>query len=79
MNVSMVIAVALLAALIVTPAAAARTISTNGANVFVGEENLVLAGDFAGTTQLVHYTGEVGNSPIDKSIVVIGGSVVELV
>ncbi len=79
MNVSMVIAVAFLAALIVAPAAAARTISTNGANVFMGEENLVLAGDFAGTTQLVHYTGEVGNSPIDKSIVVIGGSVVELV
>jgi len=78
-ELSTVIAVALLAALIVTPAAAARTISTNGANVFVGEENLVLAGDFAGAIQLVHYTGEVGNSPIDRSIMVIGGSVAELV
>jgi len=79
MNVSMVIAVAFLAALIVAPAAAARTISTNGANVFMGEENLVLAGDFAGTTQLVHYTGVVGNSPIDKIIGVTGGIVSELV
>ncbi len=78
-ELSTVIAVALLAALIVTPAAAARTISTNGANVFVGEENLALAGDFAGTTQLVHYTGVVGNSPIDKSIAVTGGIVSELV
>ncbi|KAF5052589.1 hypothetical protein DSECCO2_407180 [anaerobic digester metagenome] len=77
-NISMVIAVALLAALIAAPAAAARTISVNGINVFVGEENLGLAGDFAGTTQLVHYTGEAGNSPIDKSIVVVGGSIAEL-
>ena len=78
MNVSMVIAVAFLAALIVAPAAAARTISTNGANVFVGEENIGLAGDFATTTQLVHYTGKVGESSIDKTIPVTGSVVSEI-
>ncbi|WP_292392805.1 hypothetical protein [Methanoculleus sp. UBA303] len=47
--VSMIVAVALLAALVVAPAAAARTITTNGTNVFVGEENLDFTGGvFAG-------------------------------
>ncbi len=78
--VSMVVAAALVAALIVAPAAAARTITANGTNVFVGEENLDFAGGvFAGTTQFVHYTGEVGKSSIDKTIVVTGGVVDELV
>ncbi|MDD2455416.1 MAG: hypothetical protein PHE10_03695, partial [Kiritimatiellae bacterium] len=36
-------------------------------------------GVFAGTTQFVHYTGEVGKSSIDKIIVVTGGVVDELV
>ena len=78
--VSMIVAVALLAALVVAPAAAARTITTNGTNVFVGEENLDFTGGvFAGTTQFVHYTGEVGKSSIDKTIVVTCGVVDELV
>ena len=76
--VSMIVAAALLAALIVAPAAAARTISTTGTNVFVGEENLDFAGDFTGTTQFVHYTGEVGKSSIDKVILVTGGVIAEL-
>jgi len=69
-----VVAMLLAAALVVTPVAAGtRTIEANGANVFIGEENITLMGDFAGATQLVHYTGEVNKSATDKSIPVTSG------
>ena len=75
-----VVAMLLVAALVVAPVAAARDITINGTNVFIGEENLDFSGgDFAGTTQLVHYTGEVGKSSTDKTITVTGGVVNELV
>ena len=65
-----VVAMILVAALVVTPVAARNVASGN--NVFVGEENVILntaaGGDFAGTTQLVHYTGTVGGSSIDKTL-----------
>jgi len=51
----MVVAMLLVAALVVAPAAA-RTIDTSGANVFVGEEELNFSGTFAGTAKLVHYS-----------------------
>lgn len=73
----MVVTMVLLAALVVAPAAA-RTITTNGAGIFIGEENLDFAGDFAGTTQLVHYTGIVGQSSIDKSLTLSSGILSEL-
>ena len=37
----MIVAVVLLVALVVAPAVAGRTITTTGANVFVGEEDLI--------------------------------------
>ncbi|HOZ44161.1 MAG TPA: hypothetical protein PLD13_11240, partial [Methanoculleus sp.] len=40
-----VVAMILAAALVVTPVAAARGITANGTNVFVGEEQLTFAGD----------------------------------
>jgi len=70
-----VVITAFLVTLVAAPATAARTITENGTNVFVGEENLVFGGDFAGTSQLVHYAGEVAGSPIDKSIAVTAGMV----
>jgi len=76
----MIVAMLLVAALVVAPAAA-RNIMTNGTNVFVGEENLNFAAagsNFSTTTQLVHYTGEVGKSSTDKTITVTGGVVSEL-
>ena len=65
----MVVAMILAAALVVAPAAA-RSVSINGTNVFIGEENLNFTpvSDFDGTTTLVHYTGEVGKSSIDKTL-----------
>jgi len=75
-----VVAMILAAALVVTPVAAARTISTSGTNVFVGEENLDFSTFGNGTvTQLVHYTGTVGDSSTDKTITVTSGIVSELV
>jgi len=74
----MVVAMVLVAALVVAPAAA-RTIDINGTNVFVGEEQLTFTGNFSTTTQLVHYTGEVGKSSTDRTITVTGGVVSELV
>ena len=68
----MLVAMVLAAALVVAPVAAGRPVATNGTNVFIGEENLnfTVAGDFAGTTSLVHYTGEVGKSSIDRTLTV---------
>ena len=69
-----VLAVVLLVALVIVPAVAGRAITTAGTNVFVGEENLdFTGGDFTGTTQLVHYTGKVGESSIDKTIMLSAG------
>ena len=64
-----------LMALVAAPATAARTITENGTNVFVGEENLVFDGDFAGTTRLVHYVGAIDESSIDMSIAAPAGMV----
>jgi len=69
-----VVAMILAAALVVTPVAAARTITANGTNVFVGEVDLdFTGGDFAGTTKLVHYTGKVAESSIDETITLVAG------
>ncbi len=73
----MVVAMLLVAALVVAPAAAARTISTSGANVFVGEEDITFTGEFTGTTKLVHYTGKVAESSIDETITLVTGKVEE--
>jgi len=75
MTKMMLVAMILAAALVVAPVAAGRTITDNGTNVFIGEENLnfstvVGTSDFIGTTKLVHYTGEVGKSSIDKTLTV---------
>jgi len=55
----MVVAILLVAALVVAPAAA-RAVSASGANVFVGEEELnfstVAPSPFVGTVKLVHYS-----------------------
>jgi len=67
-----------LMALVAAPATAARTITENGTNVFVGEENLVFDGDFAGTTRLVHYVGAIDERFIDGSIAVTAGMVAGL-
>jgi PGF-CTERM protein len=76
----MVVAMLLAAALVVAPAAAARTtaITNNGTTVYVGEVQLNFAGDFAGVTELRHYTGEAGKSPNDWTIPVAGGVVSEI-
>jgi len=67
-----VVAMILAAALVVTPVAA-RTISTSGANVFVGEENLnfstVAPSPFIGTDRLVHYSDK-GALVTDKILTV---------
>ncbi|WP_292489763.1 MEMAR_RS02690 family S-layer glycoprotein [Methanoculleus sp. 10] len=62
-----VVAMLLVAALVVAPAAA-RNIDTSSANVFVGEERLNFTGPLADTAQLVHYSGEAQKSSTDKSI-----------
>jgi len=75
-----VVAMILAAALVVTPVAARGV--TSGNNVFVGEENVILntaaGGDFDSTTQLVHYTGTVGASSIDKTLTVNAAGKVEI-
>jgi len=71
-----VVAMILAAALVVTPVAAARTITTNGTNVFVGEEQLTFTTDFGGVTELRHYTGDPGKSSTDKTISVATGGIV---
>jgi len=70
----MVVAMLLVAALVVAPVAAARTIDTNGTIIYVGEENLKfdtgagIAGNFtsASITKLVHFTDQTA----DKTIIV---------
>ena len=73
----MVVAMLLVAALVVAPAAAARTIDTNGTIIYVGEENLNFAvgganGFNAGSandiTKLVHFTDQTA----DKTIYIDG-------
>ncbi|WP_238320272.1 MEMAR_RS02690 family S-layer glycoprotein [Methanoculleus bourgensis] len=73
-----VVAMILAAALVVTPVAARNVAS--GENIFVGEENVILdtaVGGFAGVNQLVHYTGTVGASSIDKTLSVDAAGKVE--
>jgi PGF-CTERM protein len=57
----MLVAMVLVAALVVAPAAA-RAINDTGANVYVGEEDLNFTGAFDGTARLVHYSGAVGEA-----------------
>jgi len=65
-----VVAMILAAALVVTPVAA-RTISTTGANVFVGEENLnfstIAPSPFIGAVQFVHYSDKAAGAT-DKTL-----------
>jgi PGF-CTERM protein len=74
----MVVAMLLVAALVVAPAAA-RTVSTDGANVFVGEENLNLSGSlFRGYDRLVHFSDYSAKS-VDKTLTVdANGNITEL-
>ena len=74
-----VVAMILVAALVVAPAAARdATISTDGANVFVGEEDLNLTGPFAGYDRLVHYSDYTAKT-VDKTITVDpSGNITEL-
>ncbi|WP_317064144.1 DUF3821 domain-containing protein [Methanoculleus caldifontis] len=60
-----IVTVALLAALVVAPAAAQRTVST-GNTIYVGEEDLNVTAVFPGTTSgyLVHFS-----SPTDRTVV----------
>jgi len=58
----MVVAMLLVAALVVAPAAAARTIETNGTTVFIGEKNVNLDKIFGYTT--VDYTKYVPNGTL---------------
>jgi len=64
----LVAAMAILVALVVAPAAA-RTISTTGATVYVGEEDIAFAGAFGAgpVTQIVHYS-DLTTGAIDKTI-----------
>ena len=73
----MVVAMILAAALVVAPVAAARTISTNGTPIYVGEENLNLDG-FGGAADgtLVYYSSVSSptSATIGKTIAVPGNT-----
>jgi len=76
----MIVAMVLVAALVVAPATAARTISTNGANVFIGEEDLNFTYNVpAGETvnQWVHYSDPSAGT-IDKTVSATNGIISEL-
>ncbi|MCK8518044.1 MEMAR_RS02690 family S-layer glycoprotein [Methanoculleus sp. 7T] len=82
----MVVAMLLVAALVVAPAAAARVINTNGTTVYVGEENINFAsstgtggfGTLVKVDQLVHYSDPSAGA-IDKTILADkNGNVTEL-
>lgn len=72
----MVVAMLLAAALVVAPAAAARTIPTSGDTVYVGEENIAFTFEPA-VTQIVHYSDPTAGA-IDKTILASGGVIPEL-
>ncbi|MCE5337290.1 MAG: PGF-CTERM sorting domain-containing protein [Methanomicrobiaceae archaeon] len=69
----------LAAALVVAPAVAARTITTTGANAFVGEEDLSFTAVPAGETviQWVHYSDPTAGT-IDKTLTATNGVITEL-
>ena len=71
----MVVAMILVAALVVAPAAA-RMVKESGGNVYVGEENINFAFE-PNATQLVHYSDPTAGA-IDNTIQASGGSVTEL-
>jgi hypothetical protein len=75
----MVVAMLLVAALVVAPAAAARTITSTGANAFVGEEDLSFTDVPAGETvvQWVHYSDPSAGT-IDRTLTATGGVINEL-
>ncbi len=75
----MVVAMLLVAALVVAPVAAARTIATTGANAYVGEEDLSFAAVPAGETviQWVHYSDPTAGT-IDKTLTAASGVIDEL-
>ncbi len=72
----MVVAMLLAAALVVAPAAAARTIPRSGDTVYVGEENIAFTFEPA-VTQIVHYSDPTAGA-IDKTILASGGVIPEL-
>ena len=74
-----VVAMILVAALVVAPATAARTITATGANAFVGEEDLSFTAVPAGETvmQWVHYSDPTAGT-IDKTITATNGVITEL-
>lgn len=84
----MVVAMLLAAALVVAPAAAARTITENGSTVYIGEENVNLTAIFdhpagGGEGVLVYYSSTTGSGAdwtgtIEKTITVANTSKFEL-
>ncbi|MGB4364964.1 MAG: DUF3821 domain-containing protein, partial [Candidatus Methanoculleus thermohydrogenotrophicum] len=84
----MVVAMLLAAALVVAPAAAARTITENGSTVYIGEENVNLTAIFdhpagGGEGVLVYYSSTTGSGDdrsgtIEKTISVANTSDFEL-
>jgi len=72
----MVVAMVLAAALVVAPAAA-REITTSGANIYVGEEEVNFnATAYPGAVRLVHYTDRTAEAT-DKIFTLVGGNVTE--
>jgi PGF-CTERM protein len=73
----MVVAMLLVAALVVAPATAARTVG-DGGNVFIGEEDLSFTAPPSETvTQWVHYSDPTAGT-IDKTLTATGGVIDEL-
>ncbi len=74
-----IVTMILLAAVLIAPVAAARTISTNGATVFIGEENLDFTAIPAGetVTHWVHYS-DPSAGVVDKIIMTPHGVISEL-
>jgi hypothetical protein len=74
----MVVAMLLVAALVVAPVAAARTVGDRG-NVFIGEEDLIFTPvpSAGNVTQWVHYSDPTAGT-IDKTLTATGGVIDEL-
>ena len=75
----MVVGVILVAALVVAPVAA-RTITTSGTNIYVGEENLnfgAAGSAFTGAVKIVDYSGT-ESDVIDKSFTLVNGNLAEV-
>ena len=74
-----IVTMVLLAALVVAPVAAARTITTTGASAYVGEEDLTFTAVPLGETvmQWIHYSDPTAGT-IDKTLTAAAGVIDEL-